>query len=102
ALASMPYDLVLMDCQMPEMDGFEATRVIRSWRKESGRPLSQEENFKDKVSRIPIVAMTAHAMKGDRETFIKAGMSGYVAKPFQMAELYRAIAEAADKTRSPD
>jgi two-component system sensor histidine kinase/response regulator len=75
ALTRVPYDLVLMDCQMPEMDGFEATRAIR--RGESGvlNP------------KIPIVAMTAYAMQGDREQCIKAGMDDYTPKPIQPKEL---------------
>ena len=69
ALETLPYDLVLMDVQMPEMDGFEATGVIRDPR--------------SKVRRhdIPVIAMTAHAMKGDRERCLEAGMDDYVAKP---------------------
>jgi signal transduction histidine kinase/CheY-like chemotaxis protein/HPt (histidine-containing phosphotransfer) domain-containing protein len=69
ALEKIPYDLVLMDLQMPEMNGFEATRVIRD---PASRVLRHD---------IPIVAMTAHALKGDRERCLKAGMDGYVSKP---------------------
>ena len=84
-LAEARFDLIFMDVQMPFMDGVEATRRIRA---------DQSGDFDP---RIPIIAMTAHAMKGDRESFIEAGMDGYVAKPFQMEELYLAIAEAAKK-----
>jgi CheY-like chemotaxis protein len=76
------FDLILMDVQMPEMDGFEATRVIREREKPSGR-------------HIPIVAMTASAMKGDRERCLDAGMDGYVAKPIERAQLYAAIEQFA-------
>mgnify|MGYP002632289419 FL=1 len=69
ALRAIPYDLVLMDVQMPEMDGMEATRQIRN-------PQSAIPN-----RNIPIIAMTAHTMAGDREKCLKAGMNGYVAKP---------------------
>ncbi|MEN6438449.1 MAG: PAS domain S-box protein [Syntrophobacter sp.] len=69
SLRNIPYDLVLMDCQMPEMDGFEATRRIRSG--ESG----------ERNQRIPVIAMTASAMKGDREKCIDAGMNHYISKP---------------------
>jgi PAS domain S-box-containing protein len=75
------FDLVLMDVQMPEMDGFEATRQIRQQEKASGEHL-------------PIVAMTAHAMKGDREKCLEAGMDDYVAKPLYPEQLYRAIERA--------
>jgi PAS domain S-box-containing protein len=69
ALEIIPYDLVLMDVQMPVMDGLEATRCIRS-------PQSAVRNHD-----IPIIAMTAHAMAGDRDMCIEAGMNGYVSKP---------------------
>ncbi|HWI17656.1 MAG TPA: response regulator [Vicinamibacterales bacterium] len=71
ALSAIPYDLVLMDCQMPEVDGFEATRRVRSMR---GR-------------RIPIIAMTANALFGDRENCLKAGMDDYISKPVKSADL---------------
>ena len=73
ALDQGSYLLALMDCQMPEMDGFEATRRIRE------RP--------DGAARIPIVALTANAMEGDRERCLEAGMDDYLAKPIQLASL---------------
>jgi len=72
------FDLILMDIQMPDMDGLEATRAIR-------------ERESDSTLRIPIIAMTANAMKGDREDCLKAGMNGYVSKPFRKAELLDAF-----------
>jgi two-component system sensor histidine kinase/response regulator len=67
-----------MDLQMPEIDGFEATRAIRLHEQSSG-------------AHLPIVAMTAHAMKGDRERCLAAGMDGYVSKPIEIRELIGAI-----------
>lgn len=74
-----PFDLILMDVQMPELDGLEATARIR-----------QLEEFRS--GRVPIIAMTARAMKGDRERCLEAGMDGYVSKPFRRGDLYDAIA----------
>ncbi|RPI78476.1 MAG: response regulator, partial [Desulfobacteraceae bacterium] len=79
ALSMVPYDLVLMDVQMPEMDGFEATQMIRN-------PQSKVPNH-----RIPIIAMTAHAMKGDQERCLQAGMDDYLPKPIDPNELLRVI-----------
>jgi CheY-like chemotaxis protein/HPt (histidine-containing phosphotransfer) domain-containing protein len=78
---STSYDLIFMDCQMPEMDGYEATGEIR-----------RRERLGE---RIPIVAMTAHAMPGDRERCIEAGMDDYISKPLRQADLQRAIGKLA-------
>jgi signal transduction histidine kinase/CheY-like chemotaxis protein len=77
-LASRRFDVVLMDVQMPEMDGFEATARIREQEGANGE-------------HVPIVAMTAHAMKGDRERCLAAGMDGYLTKPVHSSSLHRAI-----------
>ena len=74
------FDLVLMDCHMPEMDGFQATAAIR-----------QSEALKGNGDRIPIVALTANALKGDRERCLAAGMDGYVSKPIYPTKLLAAI-----------
>ncbi len=78
------FDLVFMDVQMPEMDGLTTTRQIREAEKTSGE-------------HIPIVAMTAHAMKGDRETCLDAGMDGYIAKPVTRKEIAQTIADILEK-----
>ncbi|HXA84560.1 MAG TPA: response regulator [Candidatus Dormibacteraeota bacterium] len=78
ALAAQRFDVVLMDVQMPEIDGFEATAELRKREFASG-------------GHTPIVAMTAHAMKGDRERCINAGMDEYICKPVKPAELFAAI-----------
>jgi len=78
-LASQDFDLILMDIQMPEMDGVEATQHIR---------------FKDRFEAkrdIPIIAMTAYAMSGDREKFLEAGMNDYISKPVDSKALVELI-----------
>jgi CheY-like chemotaxis protein len=77
ALRRIPYDLVLMDCQMPELDGYEATRQVR--RGEAGS------------ANVPIVAMTANAMHGDKERCLESGMDDYIAKPVRQKELVEVI-----------
>jgi signal transduction histidine kinase/ActR/RegA family two-component response regulator len=79
-LQIVPYDLLLMDCQMPEMDGFEATRAIR------------RNGSKVLDPHIPVIAMTASNMQGDRERCIQAGMDDFIAKPFQKKELAEILA----------
>jgi len=83
------FDLVLMDIQMPLVDGFEATRLIRA--QQSGSS-----------GRIPIVAMTAHAMKGDRERCLAAGMDDYISKPINISELYELLDKIALRCETTD
>ena len=86
ALESIHYDLVLMDVQMPEMDGYEATKRIRSHQAHDGQGHTHTVSTKINPS-IPIIAMTAHAMQGDREKCIDAGMNDYISKPVKPPEL---------------
>ena len=72
AIARQAYDVVLMDCQMPEMDGFAAVAAIRT-----------AEGQGKLKGRLPVIALTANAVKGDREKCLKAGMDGYVSKPIE-------------------
>src|SRR5437016_14589604 len=76
AVGAERYDLVLMDIQMPEMDGFEATQHIRA--------LPQG-------GKLPIIALTAHALRGERERCLERGMTGYLAKPFKTHELFAVV-----------
>jgi CheY-like chemotaxis protein len=84
-----PFDLVFMDVQMPDMDGLTATAQIRKWEVTTG-------------NHVPIVAMTAHAMKGDRERCLNAGMDGYIAKPISSKEVEEAIMSNTQPTGSTD
>lgn len=80
------YDLILMDVQMPVMDGVEATKVIRN-------------NFPNPINRIPIIALTANVLKRDSEKYIKAGMNGHLSKPFLPNTLYNIIVEHTDSAK---
>jgi two-component system, sensor histidine kinase and response regulator len=82
------FDLIVMDVQMPEMDGLEATVAIRTAEAGTGK-------------HVPIVAMTAHAMKGDRERCLNAGMDGYLSKPIRIDELKQAISDIGKTPESP-
>ncbi|NBB77997.1 MAG: response regulator [Verrucomicrobia bacterium] len=90
AVQRNPYDVVLMDIQMPEVDGFEATRLIREYERTEG------------LLPVHIIAITAHAMKGDKERCLEAGMDDYIAKPFRADILRKALEQAnkAEKSRS--
>jgi CheY-like chemotaxis protein len=83
AFTGQPFDVVLMDVQMPEMDGFEATALVRRHEAGTGR-------------HTPVYAMTAHAMKGDRERCLEAGMDGYLAKPLAAVELWQTLKRIAE------
>jgi two-component system, sensor histidine kinase and response regulator len=87
AVQAGKFDLIAMDVQMPEMDGLETTIAIRAWERTTG-------------THIPIIAMTAHAMKGDRESCLAAGMDAYTSKPIRIRELEQAIAQLVDSSDS--
>ena len=89
AWQAQPFDLILMDLQMPNMDGFEATAVIRAKERVAG-------------THIPIVAMTAHAITGTRERCLSAGMDGYVSKPVNIQELLGTLAHIGEPATSQD
>lgn len=86
ALMRTPYDLVLMDIQMPVMDGVEATRQIRL--------------IDGPLGKTPIIAMTAHAMQGDREKYIAAGMDDYVSKPIDSDRLIAAVSHCTKRSEA--
>ena len=89
ALGCQRFDLIVMDVQMPEMDGLEATRAIRLTEQETG-------------GHIPIIALTAHAMKGDRERCIEAGMDDYLTKPVEPKALHEMIAQWTSRGKTRD
>jgi CheY-like chemotaxis protein len=97
ALAEAPYDLVMMDCQMPEMDGFEAAREIR--RRERGDVGQPADADTRRQRGVPIIALTANAMRGDRERCVAAGMDDYMAKPIDSQELARVLSRWTDCAR---
>jgi len=115
ALAIDTYDVVIMDVQMPRMDGLAATAIIRRCEQEDGGEFGEHTQLAGKIRqqlkgrRLPIFAMTAHAMSGDRERCLAAGMDDYITKPFQVQEVlallhglterHNAVAPSAGKSR---
>lgn len=91
AISEESYALILMDCQMPDMNGFEATKAIRA--------LENKDNAR---GRMPVVALTAHGMKGDREACLTAGMDDYLTKPFNKEQLQEILAKWLQAQPAPD
>jgi len=93
ALADKHYDCMLLDIQMPEMDGFQVTRLVREAEKQKAPDFLPHQEIMTEVAarlyggHLPLIAMTAHAMSGDRERCLQAGMDGYISKPFQLDEI---------------
>jgi CheY-like chemotaxis protein/HPt (histidine-containing phosphotransfer) domain-containing protein len=97
AVTAEPFDLLFMDCQMPKMDGFQATTAIRAH--ESARGVS-EDSRGERGTRIPIVALTAHALPGDRERCLEADMDDFVTKPFSRKDLQEVLERRIPWTRA--
>ncbi|HBN26585.1 MAG TPA: hypothetical protein DD405_03845, partial [Desulfobacteraceae bacterium] len=96
------YDIIFMDLQMPNMGGLKATQEIRKWEGGSLQSIEKNEgsNLSAQSEHIPIVALTANAMKGDRETCIEAGMDDYLTKPFRREDIHGAISKWVLKARA--
>jgi CheY-like chemotaxis protein/HPt (histidine-containing phosphotransfer) domain-containing protein len=88
AFLKTPFDLVLMDCQMPELDGYQVTQIIREKEMRGRKDLTEQGQG---IHRTPIIALTAHAMQGDREQCIAAGMDDYLSKPFNRDRLFAVL-----------
>ncbi|UCG05137.1 MAG: response regulator, partial [Desulfobacterales bacterium] len=98
AVKENEYDAVLMDVQMPVMDGYTATKTIRNWecgmRNKIGKDSELESEIRDpksKIKSVPIIAMTAHAMAGDEEKSVQAGMNGHITKPIDPDQLFATL-----------
>jgi CheY-like chemotaxis protein/nitrogen-specific signal transduction histidine kinase len=89
SIAQAPYDVILMDCQMPNLDGYQATRLIR-----------EEEARNPSRRRVHIIALTAHAMPGDRDMCLQAGMDDYISKPMRLDDIGSALARAKYEVRN--
>jgi CheY-like chemotaxis protein len=94
AAATGSYAVVLMDCQMPGMDGFQATAAIRAWED------TAHANGSPSCTRLPIIALTANALESDRERCLAAGMDDYLSKPFRKEQLDRMVRKWIPQPRS--
>ena len=101
AVQQEKFDLVLMDVQMPDMDGLEATKAIRDWEQRTREEGNQYPDIFSSEFGIPIIALTAHAIKGDRERCLQAGMNEYLTKPVKAEELLSTINKFSQKLHQP-
>ena len=104
AVKGKMYDAVLMDVQMPEMDGIEATVIIREWEKGVRGEGSEASSYLSPLTShpVPIIAMTAHAMSGDRERCLEAGMDDYIPKPIDRKKLFSVLRKIIRKQEAPE
>ena len=96
-----PFDIIFMDIQMPNMDGMEATEEIRKLETGNRKPETGDPSQQSSIQRLPIIALTANAMKGDREKYLEAGMDDYLSKPFKKEDIQKMIRKWAHKDKVP-
>jgi PAS domain S-box-containing protein len=96
-----PFDIIFMDIQMPNMNGMEATKEIKKWEKSFDSPKGEMINCRSTATCVPVVALTANAMRGDREKCLEAGMDDYLSKPFKREDIHRAIKKWVSKVDVP-
>ena len=101
AVRTVSYDLVLMDIQMPEMDGYAATKEIRAWEEDSRRGQDHGQPPRKSQNRLPIIAMTAHAMTGYRQRCLASGMDDFLSKPLKRSILLAAVGKWAESEGAP-
>jgi CheY-like chemotaxis protein/HPt (histidine-containing phosphotransfer) domain-containing protein len=103
AVTRATYDLVLMDCKMPELDGFAATREIRTWERTTAvAHEAAQGNQQPPHPPLPIIAITANAVAGERERCLAAGMNDYLSKPFTQAQLYAVLERWCPRQQNQD
>lgn len=99
-LENNAYDLILMDIQMPELDGYTLTKMIRGWKSTELNENAKIDSYRHKAAETPVIALTAHAMSGDKEKCMTAGMDDYVVKPIRPVDLSTVIGRWIEKDHS--